>query len=73
MFEAGYTIEAINDALACKANAKLNDLSNSMLSFESRVSGSESIEESVLSDQQNISMSDSATENAVDKLKEIKM
>ena len=64
LFEAGYTVEVIDDVLAAKVVAGLNDLSDSTISVESEVA---------LTDQENISMSDSVTENAFDKLKEIRI
>ena len=72
LFEAGYTIEVIDDVLAAKVKAELNDLSNST-SVESEISGSESVRGSELADQENLSMSDSDTENAFEKLKEIRI
>ena len=73
LFEAGYTIEVIDDVIAAKVMAGLNDLSDTTISVESGVSGSESIREIALTDQENTSMSDSVTENALDKLKEIRI
>ena len=72
LFEAGYTIEVIDDVLAAKVMARSNDPSNSTKSVHSEISGSESIRGSEI-DQENISMTDSVGENAFDKLKEIRI
>ena len=73
MFEAGYTIETIDDILSAKAMAGLNGLSNSTASVESDISSTEFIRGGDLTDLGDISVSDSGTENAFDTLKEIQL
>ena len=73
LFEAGYTIEVIDDILAAKAMAGFNSLTDSEISTESEESGSEFPGVTALTDPENISMSNSVAENAIDKLKEIRI
>ena len=73
LFEAGYTIEVIDDILAAKAMAGFNNLTDSEISTESEESSSEFPGVTALTDPENISMSDSVAENAIDKLKEIRI
>ena len=77
LFEAGYTIEEIDNVLAANnetgSNAGLHDLSNSKVSVESEISSTESIRGIDLTDMGDISLSDSGTENVFDTLKEIRV
>ena len=77
LFEAGYTIEEIDNVLATNietgSNAGLHDLSNSTVSVESDISSTEFIRGSDLTDMGDNSLSDSGTENVFDTLKEIRV
>ena len=68
LFEAGYTIDEIENVLAANIEAGLSDLYIPTVCAESDMSGSD-----LVSGESDNSLSDSGTENAYDTLKEIRV